>query len=132
MLGRSAGAAGLAPPIPADTGRPTKEVLWALVSRSSLELAFWHSPQCLVIAYVGQLGWTTFGPKPAPLPTPVPSATPTPQAPYVINYYVAPSAEDYFRQAAVAYNKEHPRSADGRAQEVKGLPRGLHFRLAKV
>jgi hypothetical protein len=77
---------------------------------------------CLVLAYVGQLGWTTFGPKPPPPPTPVPSATPTPQGPYVINYYVAPSAEDYFRQAAAAYNKEFPRSADGRAQEVKVYP----------
>jgi hypothetical protein len=77
---------------------------------------------CVVVAYVGQVAWNTFGPKPAPPPAPSPTPSPTPQGPYVINYYVAPSAEDFFLKAAEQYNKEHPKAPDGRAQEVRVYP----------
>ena len=77
---------------------------------------------CVVLAYTGQLAWTTFGPKPAPAPTATVAPSPTPQGPYVINYYVAPSAEAFFRKAAEAYNKEFPKATDGRAQEIRVYP----------
>lgn len=77
---------------------------------------------CLVIAYVGQAAWHTFGPKPPLPPAPSPTATLTPPGPYVINYYVAPSAEDFFRKAAAAYNKDRPKAPDGRTQEIRVYP----------
>ncbi len=77
---------------------------------------------CVALAYVGQLAWSNFGPKPVQTPTPLPTPTPTPPGPYVINYYVAPSAEDFFRKAATVYNKDHVKAPDGRAQEVRVFP----------
>jgi hypothetical protein len=77
---------------------------------------------CLVLAYVGNIAWSTLGPKPAAPPTPLPTPTPTPQGPYVINYYVAPSAEEFFTKAAAAYNKDHSTAPDGRAQQIRVFP----------
>ena len=77
---------------------------------------------CIVLAYVGQMAWSTFGPKPAIPPTPLPSPTPTPPGPYVINYYVAPSVETFFGKAALAYNKANTKAPDGRAQEIRVFP----------
>jgi hypothetical protein len=79
---------------------------------------------CLVLAYVGQWAYTTFAPKPTPIPptaTPGPTPTPTPLGPLTINYYVAPSAEDYFRQAAQSYNATKP-SVSGRPVQVAVFP----------
>ncbi len=77
---------------------------------------------CVVLAYVGQLVWSNFGPRPTPAPLPSPTPSPTPPGPYAINYYVAPSVEDFFRKAAEAYNRERPKAPDGRAQEIRVYP----------